>query len=133
MAKVIKYMPELDGDEQLYVARLMKGMSDEQAQHFAHVYRQRRKDATTTLILALVGFLGFAGIQRFNLQQLWMGLLYFFTVGLCGLGTIFDLFMHRRITSAYNLEQANDIASLIRGAFPLHDEDDEDDPRLLSA
>ena len=44
MAKVIKYAPELDGEEQLYVAKLMKDMTEEQAEHFARVYRERRKD-----------------------------------------------------------------------------------------
>lgn len=128
-AKVIKYMPELDGDEQLYVARIMKDMTAEQAQHFAHVYRQRRKDPSHTLLLALLGFVGLAGAHRFNLGQIWMGLLYLFTAGLCLIGTIVDLFIHRRLTFDYNRRQADEIASLIRGAFPLYDDDDD---RLLT-
>ena len=83
MSKVIRYMPELTGDEQVRVAQWMKNMNDEQAQHFAHVYRQRRKQESTTLILALVGLVSLAGLQRFYLGQIGMGLLYLFTLGLC--------------------------------------------------
>jgi len=39
MSKVITYMPELQGDEQLVVAKLMTDMSEEQALQFARVYR----------------------------------------------------------------------------------------------
>ncbi|MDA0874350.1 MAG: hypothetical protein O3C45_04725 [Bacteroidetes bacterium] len=47
MSKVIKYMPELQGDEQLTIARIMTEMTEEQAEQFARVYRQRRKDETS--------------------------------------------------------------------------------------
>lgn len=118
MSKVIRYMPELDGEEQLHVAQLMKDMTEEQANHFAHVHRQRRKDSTVTLIMALVGFFGLAGIQRFFLGQIGMGLLYVFTAGLCFIGTIVDLVNHKSMTAKYNIQEAHNVAQLIRGAFP---------------
>ena len=118
MSKVIRYMPELDGEEQLHVAQLMKDMTEEQANHFAHVHRQRRKDSTVTLIMALVGFFGLAGIQRFFLGQIGMGLLYVFTAGLCFIGTIVDLINHKSMTAKYNIQEAHQVAQLIRGAFP---------------
>ena len=128
MAKVIKYMPELQGEEQLYVAQLMKDMTEEQAEHFSHVYRQRRKDATTTLILALAAVVGFAGIHRFHLNQIGLGLLYLLTWGLCGIGTIVDLVQHQKMTFSYNRTQAAEVAALIKGAFP---ELDTDEPKQL--
>ena len=118
MSKVIRYMPELTGDEQVRVAQWMKNMNDEQAQHFAHVYRQRRKQESTTLILALVGLVSLAGLQRFYLGQIGMGLLYLFTLGLCLIGTIVDLVNHKSMTTKFNLTQADDVARLITGAFP---------------
>ena len=118
MSKVIRFMPELTGDEQLHVAQWMKDMTDEQAQHFAHVYRQRRKDETTTLILALVGLVVVAGLQRFYLGQIGMGVLYLFTAGFCFIGTIVDLVNHKSMTAAFNKAQADDVAQLITGAFP---------------
>ena len=65
-------------------------------------YSARRKDPTTILILALVGFLGFAGIHRFMLNQVGLGILYFFTAGLCFIGTIVDLVNHRKLAFEFN-------------------------------
>ncbi len=118
MSKVIRYMPELTGDEQVRVAQWMKSMTDEQAQHFAHVHRQRRKEESTTLIMALLGLVVVAGLHRFYLGQIGMGVLYLFTGGLCLIGTIIDLINHKSMTAKYNMAQADDVARLITGAFP---------------
>lgn len=113
MAKVIKYAPELDGDEQLYVARLMKEMTEEQAEHFAKMYRERRKNPELILFADLAGLLGVAGIHRFLLDQIFVGLIYLFTAGFCGIGTIIDLFMHKQLTARYNQKKADEVAALI--------------------
>lgn len=118
MSKVIKYLPELDGEEQLVVARLLTEMTEEQAEQFAHVYRQRRKDATTTMIMAVLGLIVVAGVHRFYLGQVGMGLAYLFTAGFCFIGTIVDLFNYKSLTEAYNSEQAMSVSTLIHGAFP---------------
>lgn len=118
MAKVIRYMPELEGEEQIHVATLMRSMNEEQAEQFAHVYRQRRRDPTITLVMALVGFFGIAGIHRFFLNQIGMGILYLLTGGLCAIGTIVDLINYKNLTARYNIGEADDVAMLIRGAFP---------------
>ncbi|GIV60068.1 TM2 domain-containing protein [Rhodocaloribacter litoris] len=118
MSKVIRYLPELEGDEQVYVATLLKNMTDEQAEQFAHVYRSRRRDANTALILALLGFVVMAGIHRFYLGQIGMGLLYLFTAGLCFIGTIVDLFNIKKLTFEHNRKQADEVMHLIQGAFP---------------
>lgn len=117
MAKVIRYLPELEGDEQLYIATLMKDMSEEQAEQFSHVYRQRRKDPTLTLVTALAGFVGFAGIHRFLMNQIGMGLLYFFIGGLCLIGTIVDMVNFKSLTYQFNQKQALDVAMLIRATI----------------
>ncbi len=118
MSKVIKYMPEIEDDEQVFVASLMKDMTEEQAAQFAHVYRTRRRDPATTMLLALLGLIVVAGIHRFYLGQIGMGLLYLFTGGLCMIGTIVDLFNYKSLTFEYNKKQALEVASLVRGAFP---------------
>lgn len=132
MSKVIRYMPELMGDEQVYVAQLMKDMTEEQAEHFAKVFRQRRKDETITLATGLVFLIGFAGIQRFYLEQVGMGLLYLFTWGLCCIGSIVDVVNYKSMTAKYNTAQANDVAQLIVGAFPETKQLD-DPPRVENA
>ncbi|MDE2995522.1 MAG: TM2 domain-containing protein [Bacteroidota bacterium] len=118
MSKVIKYMPELRDDEQLTVAQIMKDMTDEQAEQFSRVYRQRRKDETTVLLTTLLAFLGIAGVNRFYLGQVGMGIAYLFTAGFCLIGTIVDLFNYKSLTAGFNEKQAMDVSLLIHGAFP---------------
>ncbi len=125
MAKVIKYTPELEGDEQLYVAQLMKDMTEAQAEHFANVYRERRKDPELILFTDLAGFLGFAGIHRFVLGQVFLGLVYLFTLGLCGIGTIVDMFMFKQLTQRFNQKKADEVAYLITHVIDVPDEEDE--------
>ena len=91
MAKVITVLPELTGEEMIYVQKLITDFDDEKARTFASVYRARRKDPTMILVLTLLGFLGFAGIQRMVTDQVGMGIVYLLTLGLCFIGTIVDL------------------------------------------
>ena len=113
MANVMDLMPELMGEEQVFINSLIKNMSDEQAQQFANVYRVRRKDPQTILLLTLVGFLGIAGIQRFIVDQIGLGLVYLLTGGICLIGTIIDLVNYKRIAFEYNQLQAQQIAAMI--------------------
>jgi TM2 domain-containing membrane protein YozV len=114
MANVFQYLPDLDGDELAYVNMIVAPMSDAQAQQFAMMYRARRKDPQMILILTLVGFLGFAGIQRFVLNQIGMGILYLLTGGLCFIGIIVDLVNYRKLASEFNQQQAYEVANLMR-------------------
>lgn len=114
MANVFQYLPDLDGDELAYVNMILADMTDEQAQQFAMMYRSRRKDPQMILLLTLVGFLGFAGINRFVLNQIGMGIIYLLTAGFCFVGIIIDLVNYRKLASEYNQQQAYDVANLMR-------------------
>lgn len=114
MAKIIEILPELTGEEMVYVQNLMKDWDDEKARNFANVYRTRRRDPQMILIVTIVGLLGIAGIQRFVTNQIGMGILYFFTLGLCYIGTIVDLINYQKIAFEYNQKMANEVASMIR-------------------
>ena len=113
MPNVLNLMPELMGEEQVFINSLIKNMSDEQAQQFANVYRVRRKDPQTILLLTLVGFLGIAGIQRFIVDQIGLGLVYLLTGGICLIGTIIDLVNYKRIAFEYNQLQAQQISAML--------------------
>ena len=113
MSNVLEYLPQLEGDEQVYVAELINGMSDEEAEQFAHIYRERRKDPQLILILALVGFVAVAGVHRFVIDEIGMGLLYLFTAGLCFIGTIVDVVNYKSIAFRYNRRQADEVAALV--------------------
>jgi TM2 domain-containing membrane protein YozV len=116
MANIFNLLPEIMGDEQVYVSGLVKDMSDEKAQQFANIYRVRRKDPQTILLLTLVGFLGIAGIQRFIVDQIGLGILYLLTGGICLIGTIIDLVNYKSIAFEFNQRQAYQVAQLINNS-----------------
>ena len=114
MANVLELLPEIMGEEQMYISSLIKSMDDKQAFQFANIYRTRRKDPQTILLVTLVGFLGISGIQRFLTDQIGMGILYLLTGGICMIGTIIDLVNHKKIAFEYNQKQANQIAMMAK-------------------
>jgi TM2 domain-containing membrane protein YozV len=113
MVNILHLMPSLEFDEMSYVQALVKDFSDEQIKNFATIYNSRRKDPQTILLLTLVGFLGVAGVQRFVLDQVGMGLLYLFTGGLCVIGTIVDLVNHKNLTFEFNQKIARQVAGMV--------------------
>ena len=113
MANVLDLLPELMGDEQAYIAGIIRNYDDDKARQFANAYRARRREPQTILLLALVGFLGLAGIQRFMVDQIGMGILYLLTGGLCAIGTIVDMINYKKIAFEYNMKQAQQVAAII--------------------
>jgi TM2 domain-containing membrane protein YozV len=114
MPNIFQLLPSLEGEEMAYVQSLINDMTDTQAQQFAMAYSARRKDPTTLLILALVGFVGFAGIHRFMINHIGLGILYFLTGGLCFIGTIIDLVNHRKLAFEYNSVIAQQVALMVK-------------------
>jgi len=114
MANILELLPELLGEEQAFISGLIKDMEDDKARQFAIAYRTRRRDPQTILLLTLVGFLGIAGIQRFIVDQVGMGILYLLTGGICLIGTIVDLVNYKSIAFEYNMKQAQQIVAMVR-------------------
>jgi TM2 domain-containing membrane protein YozV len=116
MANVMQLMPTLSGDEMVYIQGLIKDWNDNQAQQFATIYNARRKDPQTILLTTILGFLGIAGIQRFILGNIGMGLLYFFTGGLCMIGTIIDLVNYQKLAFEANQSAAQQVAIMVKAS-----------------
>lgn len=116
MPNAMQLMPMLEGDEMVFVQGLIKDMNDNQAQMFANMYMSRRKDPQTLLLLAVVGFIGIAGIHRFILGHIGMGLLFLFTGGLCLIGTIIDLVNHKKLAFEYNSKEAQQVAVMVKAS-----------------
>lgn|SRR5690242_3842307 len=114
MARLIDHLPEATGEEAVYLQNLIKDFDEEKARSFAGVYRSRRKDPQMILILTVLGFVGFAGIHRMVIDQIGMGILYFFTGGLCLIGTIIDLVNYQKLAFEYNQKAANEVALMVR-------------------
>lgn len=113
MANVLEYLPELEGDEAAYIGQMLKGMDDDQAKRFAHVYRARRKDPQLILLTAIIGFFGVAGIHRLIIGHIGMGILYLLTAGLCFIGTIVDLINYKNLAFEYNRDIAQEVHALL--------------------
>jgi TM2 domain-containing membrane protein YozV len=114
MANILDLLPELMGEEQAYVAGIVREMDDDKARQFANAYRARRREPQTILLLSLIGFLGLAGVQRFVVDQIGMGILYVLTAGLCFIGTIVDMVNYKKLAFEYNMVQAQQIVSILR-------------------
>lgn len=113
MKTIYQFMPELDMQEMSYVQSVVKDYNEQQLLNFVNFYRSRRRDPQMILLCTLVGFLGFAGVQRFLTDEIGMGILYFFTAGLCLIGTIVDLINYRQIALQYNIKIANEVSSWV--------------------
>ncbi|GAB3541224.1 TM2 domain-containing protein [Pontibacter brevis] len=114
MANILHLMPELDPEEMNYIQTLVRDMPDQEAQQFVNIYRTRRRESQLVLITALIGLVGVAGVHRFLLGQIGMGLLYFFTGGLCFIGTIIDAINHKRLAFEYNVKEAQRVITMMR-------------------
>lgn len=112
----MQIMPTLESDEMLFVQGLIKDFTDAQAQQFAGIYLSRRKDPQTILIATLLGFIIIAGIQRFLIGQIGMGLLYLLTGGLCFIGTIVDLVNHKKLAFEHNSKIGQHVAALVKSS-----------------
>lgn len=113
MKKVYDYMPDILGEEILFLQKLTQDYSDEKLRKFSSIYRARRKDPMLILMLCLIGFLGFAGIHRFMLNQIGLGILYLFTAGLCLVGTIVDVVNYQSIAFNFNRQVAVEVHGML--------------------
>jgi TM2 domain-containing membrane protein YozV len=109
MPNILQLLPEIESDEMLFIQELTKSFDDAQAQQFASMYRTKRRDSQTVMLLTLIGFVAVSGVQRFYLDQIGMGLLYLFTAGFCFIGTIVDLVKHKKLTLEYNQKAAQQV------------------------
>ena len=112
--QMLLMLPDLQPDELMVIQQLTAEMSDHQQRQFFTLYKSKRKEKRDLLILTLLGFFGVAGIQRFVINDIVLGILYLITVGFCGIGTIIDLINLDKIVSRYNLAQAYETASMVK-------------------
>lgn len=115
--KLLNMIPGLDAEELIYLDNLTKDLTDDQVRTFAVVYSGRRKSNDTILICTLLGFVLVAGVQRFIVGQIGMGLLYLFTGGLCLIGTIVDLINHKDLALEYNRHMAIEAMRLVKASY----------------
>jgi TM2 domain-containing membrane protein YozV len=113
MNKIYELMPDIQGEEMMFLQNITKDYDEDKLRNFAQMYRARRKDPQIILLLCLAGFVGFAGVHRMVLNQIGMGIVYFFTAGLCLIGTIVDLVNYKNLTFTYNRQVASEINHIV--------------------
>ncbi len=99
-------LPGITPEELNFIQQATSDLGENQQKYFYMAYTSKRKSAQDILIFTIIGFFAVAGVQRFALGQIGMGLLYFFTGGFCLIGTIVDLVNHKDLTLEYNKKMA---------------------------
>ncbi|HXS56456.1 MAG TPA: TM2 domain-containing protein [Hanamia sp.] len=110
---ILKYLYDTTPEELVTINSRTKDFSDEQLAQFCMIYRSKRKDPQLILILCLLGLVGVAGVQRFIIGHIGMGILYFFTAGLCFVGTIIDAINHKDLALEFNAKMITETLSML--------------------
>ena len=114
-ANLITMIPAVEADELAYLQAFTKDLAEDKLHLFISLYNSKRKKTETILICCLLGFVCAAGIQRFVVGQVGMGILYLFTGGLCLIGTIVDIINHKALTFEYNQKMAMEAMGMVKG------------------
>ncbi|EOR95905.1 TM2 domain family protein [Arcticibacter svalbardensis MN12-7] len=104
-------------EEYQFLQEIIKNMDEEKVQRFVMFYTGKRQSAENILIFTLLGFVVVAGIQRFITRQIGMGILYFFTAGLCFIGTIVDLINYKSMANDFNRKVALECAQMVNMTY----------------
>lgn len=101
-------------EELIQINALTVNFTEADIRQFVMIYRNKRKDAQTILLCCLLGLVCVAGIHRFILNQVGMGILYIFTGGLCLIGTIVDAVNHKQLTLEYNQKMIGETMAMMQ-------------------
>jgi TM2 domain-containing membrane protein YozV len=110
---VLRHLYDVTPEELMTINARTKGFNDDELSQFCMIYRSKRKDPQLILILCLLGLVGIAGLQRFIIGHVGMGVLYFFTAGLCFIGTIVDTINHKELALEYNAKMITETLSML--------------------
>lgn len=99
----------LPPEERLYIETLTKDMNDNEKIRFLVNYKNMRKNSMTFMLLTLVNIIGLGGLQRFYVRDFLIGLFFFLTLGLFGLGSLYDLLTVKRQILRGNISLADEL------------------------
>lgn len=102
---IFRYLPGITPEELTVIGNRMGDYPESQIAQFCSIYASKRRDPQMILLTCLLGFVGVAGVHRFLTDQIGMGILYFFTAGLCFIGTIIDLVNYKNLAIEYNAKK----------------------------
>jgi TM2 domain-containing membrane protein YozV len=98
--------PGITPEEMAFLQQGTADLNENQKKYFYMAYSGKRRNPQDILLCTLLGFIWIAGVQRFMVGQIGMGILYLFTGGLCWIGTIVDLVNYKSLATEYNRKMA---------------------------
>ncbi len=107
-------LPGITPQEYSYLQTATNGLNEQQVRTFLMIYTGKRKNSSDILLFTLLGFIWVAGVQRFVIGQIGMGVLYLLTGGLCFIGTIIDVINHKQLAFEYNQKMAFESLQMVR-------------------
>src|ERR1043166_8047138 len=99
---LLQHLYDITPEELITINSRTQGFPNDELEQFCMIYRSKRKDPQTILVLCLLGLICISGIHRFVIGHIGIGILYFFTGGLCLVGTIVDAINHKDLALEYN-------------------------------
>jgi len=106
--------PGITPEEMRYLQQATAGLTENQHRNFLTVYSSKRRSAQDILLFTLLGFVVVAGVQRFMVGQIGLGIIYLLTAGFCGVGTIVDLINHKTLANDYNQQMAYETIQMVK-------------------
>lgn len=106
-------LPGITPQEFSYLQTATTGFSDQQLRGFLMIYGGKRRNPDDMLLYCILGFF-VPGLARFLVNQIGMGVLYFFTIGLCFIGTIIDLINYKSLAHEYNQRMVFESLQMVR-------------------
>ncbi len=110
---LINLIPAIEGEELVFLQNFTQNLTPDQFKNFVMVYNGKRRKTDHILLGCLIGFVGVAGVQRFMVGQIGMGILYLFTGGLCLIGTIVDIINHKKLAFEFNQQMARESMAMV--------------------
>src|SRR5690606_28683720 len=106
------HLDRITNEELMNLNHITAGIEESKLRNLVQIYSTRLNKVQAILLFILLVLVIIAGVQRFVLGQIAMGILYFFTVGFCLIGTIVDLINHKSMTEEYNLKMATEVLAV---------------------
>jgi TM2 domain-containing membrane protein YozV len=110
-------LPGITPQEFSYLQTATTGFNDQQLRGFLMIYGGKRRNPDDMVLYCILGFF-VPGLSRFLINQIGMGILYFFTLGLCFIGTIIDLINYKSLAFEYNQRMVFESLQMVRMGNP---------------
>lgn len=106
-------LPGISPQEFSYLQTTTTGFNEQQLNGFLMIYHSKRRSPDDMVLYCVLSFF-VPGLQRFLVGQIGMGILYFFTAGLCFIGTIIDLVNYRNLAFEYNQKMVFESLQMVK-------------------